>query len=51
MNPKNVKGILPTTKHGGASIMLWGCFAASGTGGTEYIKGTTKSIDYQGNSE
>lgn len=28
----NVKNLCPTVKHGGGSVILWGCIAASGTG-------------------
>ncbi len=39
-DPKNT---IPTVKHGGGNIMLWGCFSAEGTGQLHRIKGT---IDY-----
>ncbi len=36
-DPKNT---IPTVKHGGVNIMLWGCFSDKGTGQLHRIKGT-----------
>ena len=35
-NPKNT---IPTVKHGGGNLMLWGCFSAKGTGWLHRIEG------------
>ena len=45
---KKEKNTVPTVEHGGASVMFWGCFAASGTGCLESVQGPMKSQDYQG---
>ena len=44
----NQKNLVPTVKHGGGSIMVWGCFAASGPGQLEVLEGTMDSAYYQG---
>jgi len=42
-NPKNT---VPTVKHGGGNIMLWGCFAASGPGNLVKVEGIMKKEQY-----
>lgn len=41
------KNLVPTVKHGGGSILLWGCFASSGTGKLFHIEGIMNSQVYQ----
>ncbi len=41
------KNIIPTIKHVGGSVMVWGCFAASGPGRLAIIDGTMYSALYQ----
>jgi hypothetical protein len=41
--PKNT---IPTVKHWGGSIMVWGCFAAGGTGAPHKIDGFMRKENY-----
>lgn len=38
--------IVPTVKHGGGSIMVWGCMSAAGTGDVYLCEGRMNSIKY-----
>ncbi|KAL0155598.1 hypothetical protein M9458_049861, partial [Cirrhinus mrigala] len=41
------KKTIPTVKHGGGSIMMWGCFPAAGTGNLDCVPGIMDSQKYQ----
>ncbi len=34
------KCVFPTVKHGGGSVVIWGCMSAAGTGELQFIEGT-----------
>ncbi len=40
------KCVLPSVKHGGGSVMVWGCMSAAGTGELQFIEGTMNANMY-----
>ncbi len=37
---RSTKTSVSTVKHGGGSVMVWGCMSAAGTGELQLIEGT-----------
>ncbi len=40
------KCVLPTVKHGGGSVMVWGCMSIASTGELQFIEGTMNANMY-----
>ena len=40
------KCVVPTGKHGGGGVMVWGCMSAAGTGELQFIEGTMNANMY-----
>lgn len=43
----DVKNLIPTVKHGGGSVMVWGAMAASGVGRLVFIEGRMDQRQYK----
>lgn len=44
----DMKNTIPTVKHGGGNIMIWGCFSSQGVGTMEIIEGRMNGALYRG---
>lgn len=42
----NKENLIPTVKHGGGSVMVWGCMSACGVGNLQIIEGTMDKHAY-----
>ncbi len=42
----NDKCVSPAVKHGGGSVMVWGCMSAAGTGELQFIEGNLNANMY-----
>ncbi len=40
------KGMVPAVKHGGSSVLMWGCMSAAGVGKLHFIDGIMNSQMY-----
>lgn len=40
------ENLLPSVKHGGGSVMVWGCMAASGVGNLVFVETTMDQFEY-----
>ena len=40
------KCVMPTVKHGGRNVMVWGCMSAAGVGELHFIEGNMNSNMY-----
>ena len=40
------KCVMPTVKHGGENVMVWGCMSAAGVGELHFVEGNMNSNMY-----